>query len=485
MGYGLDAIEAVVASVGDRSSGTAAADAVMSVRPQAVHRIVIGADDLPPHSDAETLLGRGAPVSPGAGAGVACTTIDAAIRCLDAGESFVLWLESTSPSDEPIMRCADAVVTRTGGVASHAAIVARQWGIPAVCGVGDTPIVDGRPVLVDGSTGEIREVAPAAARTSRPLLALPASVATLLELAERLAGGSVRVTVNGDTGPAVRLGRTMGAVGVGLCRTEHQFVGDRLALIRPLLEGTPTSRELTTFVDAQTDLFVDVLSAAAGQPVALRLLDAPGREFGVAVPDDRRGAQLDAARPWLYEAQVAALLYASEVCHASGHQPIVTLMVPMVDDSAAFDRIAARVRDTVTRSRSSMSLPLGVMIETPGAVAHAGALARGVQRVSLGTNDLTAGLLGVDRDVTAPGEFNPFVELDTGSVLPAVSQVVRAVRAAQPDAVVSVCGQHAAHVESVGRLVAAGVDELSVGPYDVPSTRLAVAQAVLQGRRAA
>ncbi|MFM7063098.1 MAG: PEP-utilizing enzyme, partial [Actinomycetes bacterium] len=298
MGPGQEAIEDLVGQT-DQSDPDAVADALFAISSAMVDAVVLGLDTLPddPDGDLGPVLVRGLGVSPGVAAGLVRLNAEDLLDMVEDGVPCVLWVEHTGPEDEPAMREAAAIVTTAGGPASHAAILARQLGIPAVCGVGDVEYPSSAFVTVDGSTGTISL---GLGTATAPLDELPDALATLLDWADDVVGGRVQVAVNAETAEDVHLARAMGAQAVGLCRTEHQFLGERAGLVAPLVDGTATDEQLAAFVDVQSAALFDVLIAADGIPVKVRLLDAPAGEFLPAAPPGLRhlrGARLALARP--------------------------------------------------------------------------------------------------------------------------------------------------------------------------------------------
>ena len=492
MGPASDAIEAAVASVTDDADAASVAAALRSVTPAQVDAVLDGTDRRPTSPPSGDLLAEGAGVSPGTSTGIVCTSATDLLDLADAGAAAVLWVDATSPADEPAMRLAAAVVTATGGPASHAAIVARQWGVPAVCSVGHRPPPAGLLVTVDGAAGTVRAASgpvagPDASDMARPGV-LPPALEVLLDLADAVVAGRTLVTANAETAGDVALARRLGAVGVGLCRTEHQFTGPAAPLVRPVLEGTADDAALAALAAAQAGGLTEVLTAADGALVKVRLLDAPLHEFledhGEANPMlGLRGARLALVRPGLVEAQVGALLDAADAAMAMR----VAVTVPMVASVDEFLAVAERVREAVRHHGSSTAVEVGAMVETPRAALVADALAEVADYLSFGTNDLTQLVWGLSRDdvhadlraAQADGGLDPFTSFDLGGVGPLVADAVDRARAVVPGVPVSVCGEHAADPVAVGFLCRAGVDELSVAPRRVPSVRLAVAQAWL------
>jgi len=489
----LDAITAAVASVTDPADRQSVVAAVRSISPGLVDDVVFGLDGSP-DDDAGTVIARGVGVSPSRGAGVVCTSADDALDLLDSGAEVVLWVDQTGPADEPAMRYAAAIVTASGGPASHAAIVARQWGIAAVCGVGNSTPPDGKAVSVDGAGGTVtlQDRNERAHRGSAPIAELPEPLEVLLSWADALAADTVTVAANADSSPDVLLAQSLGAAGVGLCRTEHQFLGDRVELVRPILEGAPSAVALEALVAAQTTDLQEVLMAAGNLRVKVRLLDAPLHEFLPSHEESNpmlglRGARLAMVRPGLVEAQATAIAGAVRACRSKGLHPQVSVTIPMVAMLHEFTEVASRVRAAAGAVDPTAIDQVGVMVETPRAALICDELSRVADYLSFGTNDLTQLALGLSRDdvdpesraVAAAFGPDPFVVLDQGGVGALIAGAITAARQTQSGFHASVCGEQASDPSSIEFLVGVGVNELSVAPYRVPAVRLAAAHAVI------
>ena len=471
-------------------------------------------------------------VSPGSASGPVYFSSDAALDAYDRGEDPVLCCVETTPADEPGMRVAVALITARGGTASHAAVVARALGVPAVCGAdrlhfGDGTVgVDGQVigegdlVTVDGSTGTVHLGAGEAASAEAP-----PELDELLAWADEICAGRVSVRANADTELDAARARAFGAVGIGLCRTEHMFLGSRLPVVQRLILAEDDAEEAAALEElrvVQRDDFAGVLAAMEGLPVTVRLLDPPLHEFLPALDelevaaalgalDDAGRRRLAAARAWhernpmigtrgvrlavirqdLYRMQVRALADAVRQRVAAGGEPRVEIMIPLVVDAAELAWARAQVEEELDAADLGDHRPLvGTMIETPRAALLAGAVAAHADFFSMGTNDLTQLVFGFSRDdVEArimPAYLregllpsNPFEHLDAVAIAPLIAQVVAEGRAARPGLKVGVCGEHGGDPASIALLLAAGVDSVSCSPFRVPVARLAAAHAVL------
>jgi len=513
----LEGLEALIVDAEVQRSAEARWQAVAAVDPGLVGELLHGGFSLAEDS-AGTAVATGIAASPGAASGVVCLTSDRVMDVVDAGGQALLVCLETSPADELGMQLAEGILTARGGMACHAAVVARGWGIPAVVGMNDLEIGgdhivlggvridEGAEVSLDGFTGqvfvggaEVSEVAEA-----------PALI-TLLSWADEVRGERVGVLANADTGEDARRAVDHGAEGIGLCRTEHMFFGDRLSLIQKFLRAESPddeSKALAALEKAQHEDFVPVLEAMGELPVTVRLLDAPLHEFLGAGSGARdagghehnpmlgmRGVRLAVLRQGLYRMQARALLGAiAEVTAAGGH-PHVSIMIPLVSDRAELilvrDWIREEINTALEQYEIAHSPAVGTMIETPRAALSAAEIAREADFFSFGTNDLTQLVFGFSRDdveVQMMGQYlemgllenNPFEVLDPGTVGPLIAAATRAARLAKPEIPVGICGEHGGDPASIAQLVAAGVDYVSCSPFRVPVARLAVAQALIQ-----
>ena len=502
-----DDLRRLVADAVTADSAEARWSAVAAVPPSLVeallHAGMQGGNDL-------ELLGTGVAASPGAASGILCLTAEAVLDAEDRGEPAVLVRDETTPADEIGMQLAEGIVTARGGMASHAAVVARGWGVPAVVGltdlivsgdhvtVGGRLIEEGSPISLDGTTGEVFAGAAGVAAAAAEVPELD----VLLGWADEVRGDRVGVRGNADRADDAIRARAFGAEGIGLCRTEHMFLGDRLPVIRRFLLATDTDEEAAALEELGAVQRIDlaaVLEAMAPLPVTVRLLDAPLHEFlGGDSPLGaehnpmlgERGIRLAVMREGLYRMQTRALLAAMADLRESGAHPHAAVMLPLVATAAELELVRGWVLDEITAVDPVDPPMVGTMIETPRAALLAGEMARHADFFSFGTNDLTQMVFGFSRDDVEQrimGEYlsrgllpaNPFQELDPGAVAPLVAAATRAGRLAHPGLEVGVCGEHGGDPASISLLVAAGVDYVSCSPFRVPVARLAVAQALI------
>ena len=479
----------------------------------------------------------GLPASPGAASGRIALSVDAALAFVDEGDPVILVRRETTPDDVLGIQASLALLTARGGLVSHAAVVARGWGIPAVVGAGDVIVHgdhvtiggerldEGDLITVDGSTGAVH-----AGRLTTTVTPAPPELDVLLGWADAVAYGQVAVRVNADTSGDAAIGRQMGAQGIGLCRTEHMFLAaDRLELVRRFIlseDGDTEAEALAALEQAQIADFESVLAEMDGLPVTVRLLDPPLHEFlpeltDLVVAEARgaldeagrreltavrrlqevnpmlgiRGVRLGVVRPGVYEMQVRALCRAVIRLLERGLRPHVELMIPLVVDAdelrIARSWVTAVLDEAGHPELASDVVTVGAMIETPRAALTAGALAEHADFFSFGTNDLTQLTYAFSRDDVESRLLpayqsldilpaNPFSVLDADGVGRLLGLACEEARRARPGIPLSSCGEHAGDPASVDMLVRMGIDSVSCSPFRVPLARLAVAQALLR-----
>ncbi|MFG2028573.1 putative PEP-binding protein [Streptomyces sp. NPDC048825] len=476
----------------------------------------------------EQLLVKGLPASPGAATGAIVLSSERALELAADGTQVVLVAHETTPADVPGMLAAVAVLTGSGGIASHAAVVARGAGKPAVCGaeglradraagtvqIGDRVLREGDAVSLDGRTGAVYE-----GTLSVSVAGPPPELSTLLEWADGMRRLGVRA--NADTAAEVSTAVALGAEGVGLCRTEHQFLGDRLPLIRRVIlaaDAAARDEALSALEQAQHEDFKALLAAVGDRPVTVRLLDAPLHEFLPAAgeaqdaAEEQRAAALREANPMLglrgvrlallherlYPAQAEALFTAWADVAATGVRPELEVMIPLVSLPEELAAAAAYVRGAAeaVAARTGVEVPyrLGTMIETPRAALLAGELAEHAEFFSFGTNDLTQLTYGfsrddVERQVLASYQergfltASPFARLDPHGVGALIALAVERARSVRPDIKLGVCGEHGGDPESIAFCDGLGLDYVSCSAHRVPVARMAAAHsAVLEQR---
>ncbi len=450
------------------------------------------------------VLCTGIAASPGAGVGALCLSVDSALDVVDNGGQAIMVAMETGPEDEPGMRWSAGIVTAHGGLASHAAIYSRGMGIPAVCGaeglvvepggvrVGDVFVAEGDTITVDGASGAVLvgdlDVDAADA---------PPELDTLLAWADEIREGRVTVRANADTGADAAEARRLGAEGIGLCRTEHMFLGDRLPVVRRMLTATTDAEReaaLYELQEVQRQDFGSVLEAMDALPVTIRLLDAPLHEFLEESHEQNpmlglRGVRLAIVTEGLYRAQVRAVLEAVTDRIEAGGTPVVEIMVPLVSITPELELSRSWIDEEIAAAGAT-DVAVGTMIETPRAALRCGDLAAHADFVSFGTNDLTQMTYGFSRDdvessVIAPYmkaamlDRSPFDALDVEGVGELVSIAIDRGRSAKPELKCGICGEHGGDPSSIDFVVRQGLDYVSCSPPRVPTARLAVAQTLL------
>ncbi|MFD9375598.1 pyruvate, phosphate dikinase [Streptomyces sp. NPDC059999] len=507
-----------------------------------------------------TLLGRGIAASPGAAVGKAVFDSYTAVKWSRSGEKVILIRRETNPDDLDGMIASEGILTSRGGKTSHAAVVARGMGKTCVCGaeeldvdtkrrrmtVGDTVIEEGDVVSIDGSTGKVYlgevPVVPspvveyfegrmhAGADDADELVA---AVHRIMAYADRVR--RLRVRANADNAEDALRARRFGAQGIGLCRTEHMFLGERRELVeRLILADTDGEREeaLSALLPLQKKDFVELFEAMDGLPVTVRLLDPPLHEFlpditelsvRVALAESRkdanendlrllqavhklheqnpmlglRGVRLGLVIPGLFKMQVRAIAEAAAERRNAKGDPRAEIMVPLVGtvqeleivrDEA--DQVIAEV-EAATGTR--LKLSIGTMIELPRAALTAGQIAEAAQFFSFGTNDLTQTVWGFSRDDVEASFFtaylekgifgvSPFETIDKDGVGALVRSAVEAGRATRPDLKLGVCGEHGGDPESVHFFHEVGLDYVSCSPFRIPVARLEAGRAAAESK---
>ena len=522
-------------------------EAIRRVTPQQLDQL------LHPQIDpkaAPQALTKGVNASPGAAVGKVVLDADTAVEWVERGEKVILVREETNPDDVHGMYAAEGILTARGGKTSHAAVVARGAGKPCVVGaddlridltartfrVGSTTVAEGDVISIDGSTGSViaSEVDLVAPKVS-------GDFATLLGWADKFRKLGVRA--NADTPEDARKARAFGAEGIGLARTEHMFLGDRLPIVRrAILARTEADRQeaLEDLRQRQKRDFVGIFKAMDGLPVTIRLLDPPLHEF---LPDSKslaleieririaadiskvealvteaasraellsqiesmeeanpmlglRGCRLGLVVPGIYQMQVRAIMEAACELKAKGGKPGVEIMIPLVGIATELEILRAEAdevaREVIEATGIRVAYKIGTMIEVPRAALTAGEVAGHADFFSFGTNDLTQMTYAFSRD-DAEGKFlppylergvllvNPFETLDRAGVGRLVELATVEGREVNPKLKVGVCGEHGGDPESVTFFADLGLDYVSCSPFRVPLARLAAAQHALGG----
>jgi pyruvate,orthophosphate dikinase len=472
------------------------------------------------------VLARGVAASPGAAKGEIRFTAKEAIAAAEEGREVILVRPFTEADDVGGFHASRGILTSEGGKASHAALVARGMGRPAVTGasdveidlaaeemrVGETVLHVGDHIAINGSTGAITV-------DDVPLVdpEVTPEFQTVLTWADELRELGVRT--NADTPEDAAKAIEFGAEGIGLCRTEHMFLGDRQPLMAAVIlaEGDEARRAaIDELRPLQESDFEQILRAMDGRPVTVRLLDPPLHEFlphPEALPEHSherarveslqesnpmlgtRGVRLGILFPALYEMQVRALFAAAAKVRAGGGDVNVEVMVPLVDYERELELVRGlieRVADEEGVDRASFSV--GTMIELPRACFLADRIAEHADFFSFGTNDLTQTGLGFSRD-DIEGRIlaryidvkildrSPFETIDD----PGIGQMLRMGawlgRTVKQDLKLGVCGEHGGDPDSIHFFQGSGIDYVSCSPYRVPIARIAAAQAAIAAPR--
>jgi len=486
----------------------------------------------PQFSARMSAIAKGLGASPGAGVGRVYFTADDAADAADRGEAVILVRNETSPEDVHGMMVAEGVLTTRGGLVSHAAVVARGWGTPAVVGaeaikigdksfsVGEVTVTEGDVISIDGATGEVA-LGAVEVLAGKP----PAEFEVVLGWADEIRKGNLKVRANADTGADAAKARRFGAEGIGLCRTEHMFLADdRLPIVRRMILASTDADEAAALEElrvAQKADFEEILEAMDGLPVCVRLLDPPLHEFlpsteellvkkaGSGLDDTEkkllaaaqewreanpmlgtRGVRLGVLKPGLYAMQVRALLQAAAARTAAGGHPVVEVMIPLTVSREELALARSWVEEAMEEAGAVGDVSIGTMVETPRAALRADELAEAADFFSFGTNDLTQMTFGFSRD-DVEGRMmsiyleegllknNPFDTIDPGGVGELVFMGVERGRATRPDIKLGVCGEHGGDPASIQLFYDAGLHYVSCSPFRVPIARLAAAHSVM------
>lgn len=480
------------------------------------------------------VLARGLPASPGAACGRAVFNSADAEEWTARGEKVILVRVETSPEDIGGMHVAEGILTIRGGMTSHAAVVARGMGTPAVSGAGEIrvdneaksftvlgeTVREGDVITIDGSRGEvIRGEVP----TIQPNLS--GDFAKIMEWADKIRRLGVRA--NAETPEDAKAARRFGAEGIGLCRTEHMFFDpERLVHMRRMILAANEEqrrRALRQILPLQRRDFLELFTIMDGLPVTIRLLDPPLHEFlphteeetaevaraaGMDIGQVKaraaelretnpmlglRGCRLGITYPEIYEMQVRAIISAAAEIQKAGGKVMPEIMVPLVAHrmelatlKEMIDRVAV---EAMTDGGENIAYLVGTMIELPRAALRAGTIAGEAEFFSFGTNDLTQTTYGLSRDDAAAvidtyrnqGVFDtdPFQTLDVNGVGELIEIAALRGRETRPDIKLGICGEHGGDPASIYFCHRVGLDYVSCSPYRVPIARLAAAQAAL------
>jgi pyruvate,orthophosphate dikinase len=503
---------------------------------------------------ASTVVATGMAASPGAAVGKAVFDSATAIKWAQQGERVVLVRRETNPDDLEGMIAATGILTARGGKTSHAAVVARGMGKTCVCGadaidvshaertatIGDLVINEGDMISIDGSTGHVylgelavvpspvsnyleNGLADSIANEGKEIVALVTAVERILKHADSVR--RLKVRTNADTAEDSKWARNLGAEGIGLCRTEHMFLGDRRVLIeRVILADNPDERTsaLEALLPMQQQDFEEIFEAMDSLPVTVRLLDPPLHEFlpdrtdlmvEVALGKERnqdvsrqeillsavdrlhesnpmlglRGVRLGLVVPGLFPMQVRAIAQAAITRMRAGGNPIVEIMIPLVGSVMELhlirDEMDVLLAEIAQEENIKLPFSIGTMIELPRAALTAQRIAEAAEFFSFGTNDLTQTTWGFSRDDVEASFFatyldrgiftvSPFESLDVDGVGALIKIAVDKGRATRPNIKLGVCGEHGGDPESIKFFHEVGLDYVSCSPFRVPVARL-------------
>ncbi|MEU9455668.1 pyruvate, phosphate dikinase [Streptomyces sp. NPDC048277] len=504
-------------------------------------------------------VGRGIAASPGAAVGKAVFDSYTAVKWSRSGEKVILVRRETNPDDLDGMIAAEGILTSRGGKTSHAAVVARGMGKTCVCGAeelevdtkrrrmtvpGGHVVEEGDVISIDGSSGKVYlgEVpvvpSPVVEYFEGRMHAGAQDADELVEAVHRIMAFAdrkrrLRVRANADNAEDALRARRFGAQGIGLCRTEHMFLGDRRELVeRLILADTQEEREesLSALLPLQKKDFVELFSAMDGLPVTVRLLDPPLHEFlpditelsvRVALAESRqeshendlrllqavhrlheqnpmlglRGVRLGLVIPGLFTMQVRAIAEAAAERKNAKGDPRAEIMIPLVGTVQELEIVREEADQVIAEveaaTGTNLKLSIGTMIELPRAALTAAQIAEAAEFFSFGTNDLTQTVWGFSRDDVEASFFtaylekgifgvSPFETIDKDGVGSLVELAAKAGRATRPDLKLGVCGEHGGDPESVHFFHEVGLDYVSCSPFRIPVARLEAGRAATQ-----
>ncbi|GGS48208.1 pyruvate, phosphate dikinase [Planobispora rosea] len=492
--------------------------------------------------ETRTRITKGMNASPGAAVGKAVFSSERAVELAARGEDVILVRRETNPDDLAGMIAARGVLTSRGGKTSHAAVVARGMGKTCVCGAeelevstkerrftapGGVEVAEGDVISIDGSTGEVflGEVPVVASPVVEYFEGSCAEEDELVRAVHRVMthADSLRrlaVRANADNAEDAARARRFGAQGIGLCRTEHMFLGERRRLVEDLVladADDERERALAALEPLQKADFIEIFQAMDGLPVTIRLIDPPLHEFlpdytelsvKVALAGDRaeakdrrllaavkrlheqnpmlglRGVRLGLVIPGLFAMQVRAIAEAAKEVPGTRAE----IMIPLVGAVQELEH----VKDEATKilAEAGVEALVGTMIEVPRAALTAGQIAEAAEFFSFGTNDLTQMTWGFSRDDVEAAFFSRYLDLGVFGVSPfetldrdGVGRLVRLAaeegRRTRPDLKLGICGEHGGDPESIHFCHEAGLDYVSCSPFRIPVARLEAGRAAL------
>ncbi|WP_336287932.1 pyruvate, phosphate dikinase [Bartonella sp. CB60] len=507
-------------------------EAVMRIDPKSLDQLLH--PTLDPKA-ARFVVARGLPASPGAATGEIVFTSEEAETASMEGRKVILVRIETSPEDIHGMHAAEGILTTRGGMTSHAAVVARGMGKPCISGAGNVRIdyntntmfvlgksfKKGDVITIDGGNGEIFEGKVAMLQPE-----LGGDFAKLMEWADGMR--RIKVRANAETPSDARMGRSFGAEGIGLCRTEHMFFsGERIIAMREMILSHDESgrrKALDKLLPMQRSDFTELFEIMCGLPVTIRLLDPPLHEFlpktnaeildvatvmGVSAETlaeraqqlhefnpmlGLRGCRLAITYPEIAEMQARAIFEAAaQAAQKSGSPVMLEIMVPLVALKSELDFVKARidqVADEVMKEEGrNIQYMVGTMIELPRAALRADEIAETAEFFSFGTNDLTQTTFGISRDDAASFlatyfqkgllEQDPFITIDRNGVGELVTIATQRGRSQRAKIKLGICGEHGGDPASIALCEENNLDYVSCSPFRVPIARLAAAQSAI------
>ncbi len=482
------------------------------------------------------ILTIGLPASPGAAVGKLAFTAEEAVERAHNNEDVLLVRKETSPEDVDGMHSAVGILTSTGGMTSHAAVVARGWGRCCVAGAGDLQIdAKARKVKIKGKTYSFKDTLSIDGATGEVMVGvvgtrlpkLSGEFETLMGWADKFR--KLKVRTNADSPADSRRARGFGAEGIGLCRTEHMFFeGERIQSMREMIlsENEADRRKaLNKLLPFQRSDFIGIFKAMNGLPVTVRLLDPPLHEF---LPHDaksqaelaqrmgvkpsvvksrvsqlhetnpmlgHRGCRLAVTYPEILEMQVTAIVEATIACKKKKIDAQPEIMIPLIGAASELKLLREKTIETIAAVKKAkrydrkLAIPIGTMIEIPRAALTADEVSKHADFFSFGTNDLTQMTFGYSRDdvnTFLPDYLenellpkDPFQSLDISGVGQLVEMAVRKGRKTQSGLKCGICGEHGGDPASIVFCQQVGLNYVSCSPFRVPIARLAAAQAEL------
>jgi len=503
-------------------------------------------------------VARGIPASPGAAVGEVVFESKRAFDLARSGKKVILVRRETNPDDLVGMVASEGILTSRGGKTSHAAVVARGMGKTAVCGtesisvderggfftVGSISVYEGEVISIDGTTGAVYlgtipvVASPVTSYLEGRLDPKSDAASPVVKSVDRIlvhadASRKLRVRANADTPEDAIRARILGAEGVGLCRTEHMFLGPRRSYVERMIlaENEDVQRSVIAEMEVlQRADFVGIMMAMSGLPVTVRLLDPPLHEFlpplaelsatmaraealgeEVSVRDSAifaavnrmhesnpmlglRGVRLGILIPELYKMQVRALVHAYLEVRKLGHDPRPEVMIPLVATQRELlylrETLEEEIKNTFVGTGNALDIPIGTMIETPRGAITSTRLADYADFFSFGTNDLTQLTWAFSRDDVESTflpryldlellPFNPFESLDVDGVGLLVKIASEQARAVKSDFKLGVCGEHGGDPRSIHFFHALHLDYVSCSPFRVPVARLEAGRAAV------